>query len=139
MNLETTANSTEIWQSEAENAHEHVITVVFLIAILAIFILTLATAILTSCLKPQWFRLKIYQDPLPNMTDCSCLNKCLPCSTWSFRRLLNSCCPRLVNFEEKVFFIIFKIFQNLKQQFNCITTCCNRPGPDKLNLVCCVV
>ncbi|CAO4370019.1 unnamed protein product [Caenorhabditis nigoni] len=123
MNLETTANSTEIWQSEAENAHEHVITVVFLIAILAIFILTLATAILISCLKPQWFRLKIYQDPLPNMTDCSCLNICLPCSTWSFRRLLNSCCPRL----------------NLKQQFNCITTCCNRPGPDKLNLVCCVV
>ncbi|ULU01027.1 hypothetical protein L5515_004285 [Caenorhabditis briggsae] len=78
---------------------------------------------LISCLKPQWFRLKIYQDPLPNMTDCSFLNICLPCSSWSFRRLLNGCCPRL----------------NLKQRFNCITTCCNRPGPDKLNLVCCVV
>ncbi|KAF1761666.1 hypothetical protein GCK72_009922 [Caenorhabditis remanei] len=72
---------------------------------------------------PQWFRLNIYQDQLPQMTDCSCLNICLPCQSCSFRRLLNGCFPRL----------------NLKQRFNCTTTCCTRPGPDKLNLVCCVV
>uniref|UniRef100_A0A1I7U389 Small hydrophobic protein n=1 Tax=Caenorhabditis tropicalis TaxID=1561998 RepID=A0A1I7U389_9PELO len=35
--------------------------------------------------------------------------------------------------------ILISCLKNLKQRFNCITTCCDRPRADKLNLVCCVV
>ncbi|EFO90217.1 hypothetical protein CRE_23715 [Caenorhabditis remanei] len=139
MNVSTEIYHYNSWRNDEEKETERLVTVIFILAIFSIFILTIAGAILIGFLKPQWFRLNIYQDQLPQMTDCSCLNICLPCQSCSFRRLLNGCFPRLVS---RLYLSVTSNsfqFQNLKQRFNCITTCCTRQGPDKLNLVCCVV
>ncbi|CCD69289.1 uncharacterized protein CELE_R01H2.8 [Caenorhabditis elegans] len=114
---------TDLGKTNLDKEAENLVTLIFLIVIFTIFALAVIGAILIGCLKPQWFRLNIYQDPVPKMADFSCINVCIPCNSCSLRQLLNGCCPRL----------------HLKQRFNFITTCCDRPGPEKLNLVCCVV
>ncbi|CAI2347879.1 unnamed protein product [Caenorhabditis sp. 36 PRJEB53466] len=108
---------------EFRNEAERFVTIAFMLVIFAFFAMTLIVAILVGLLKPQWFRLNIQPDQVPTMADCSCLNVCFPCKSCSFRRCVNACCPRL----------------NLKQRLNCIAMCCNRPGPTRIDLVCCSV
>ncbi|CAD6188279.1 unnamed protein product [Caenorhabditis auriculariae] len=101
---------------------EHFPTIIFVLLLLYFAVVVLIFALI-FVFKPNWLKQKPMDGDIWQMTDCSFMNYCIPCTDCSFRHLLRSVCPA----------------QNWRKMILCDGQCFHRNETNRIDFLCCTV